>query len=400
MAAVATANRTSHDHSATAFQKLNDMKSHPQSQQRSLLLAPPSLASHPDALSNVLSSHDRQSTDLQMLDRLRLGLVSLPDATYDLVLLLSDVDGSRKESSELFDRAMLAAVVKALRVGGRLQSQDGTFGSVQGPERTEGILAGLVEVRDQRDANSNGYAGEGGGGGMIKPEVQDELEPIPLKLGRKNAAESIANKINGKGKSIDEGGATNVDNAEPNIPAGVGFSDDFEDPIIDDDLDLDDGDLIDEDELLTEEDKTRKVVPPPECQPTAPGKKRRRACKDCTCGLAAKIAAEDTAKRAAADETLKSLHATNAASPNGGAVSMAKSDAAGGPNAAPRAQKGEKYVLDVDDLAEVDFTVPGKVGSCGNCALGDAFRCDGCPYVGMPAFKPGEEVRLTMDDDI
>jgi hypothetical protein len=90
--------------------------------------------------------------------------------------------------------------------------------------------------------------------------------------------------------------------------------------------------------------------------------KRRRACKDCTCGLAEKIAAEDSAKRSNADAQLKTLK------------------------------------LGVDDLAEVDFTVQGKVGSCGNCSLGDAFRCDGCPYIGMPAFKPGEEVRLLNND--
>jgi anamorsin len=98
-----------------------------------------------------------------------------------------------------------------------------------------------------------------------------------------------------------------------------------------------------------------------ECKPK-PGK-RRKACKDCSCGLKEKMDAEDAKQRADASMALSALK------------------------------------LNAADLAEVDFTVKGKVGSCGNCALGDAFRCAGCPYLGLPAFKPGEEVML-LDNDI
>lgn len=299
---------------------------------RTLLLAPPTLASHSSALSSVLADYDRSVTDLQMLDRLSAGLVKLPPSTYDLVLILADASSMLGESLALMDRAVLGPVAEALKPNGRLQSQDGNS-LEESTLSKEAVLAGLVASR----------------GGFEKPDYGDNEGAVTLKFGlkKKNQPAPLADgsvPLNLKKKKPVE--------AKPVVPAGVGF--------IDLSDDLDDDDLIDEDTLMTEEDLLRPINIPPECQPKAG--KRRRACKDCSCGLAERLAKEDAEKRAEADKKLESVK------------------------------------LATDDLAEIDFTVQGKVGSCGNCSLGDAFRCDGCPYIGLPPFKPGEEVRLLNND--
>ncbi|XP_029038806.1 anamorsin homolog [Osmia bicornis bicornis] len=93
--------------------------------------------------------------------------------------------------------------------------------------------------------------------------------------------------------------------------------------------DVVDEELINEDELLDESDIKVNTFSLRVCSTTG----KRKACKDCTCGLAEELSGKTVQK-----DTVKS--------------------------------------------------------SCGNCYLGDAFRCASCPYLGMPAFKPGEKVVL------
>lgn len=313
------------------------------SSKRILLLSPPSLSSHPEKLNNVLVAHDRSATDIQMLDRLSLSLVSLPQSTYDIALILLDADNTRTESQSLLTHDVLLRIVKALKPGGRLQSQDDKFAPQGSEERREAIFAGLIV--DSK--------------GLLKPN-HESTQSVPLRFGKtknEGGAAAVTSAVGTGAVSLNLNGKRKNGPPDPAQPAGVGyvdFSDDF-DPANESD---DDDELIDENTLLDGEDFSRPVIQPPSCRPAAG--KRRRACKDCTCGLAQRLEAEDAAKRATADQNLAKLRA--------------------------------------DELAEVDFTVQGKVGSCGNCALGDAFRCDGCPYIGLPAFKPGEEVRLIGED--
>lgn len=218
---------------------------------RTLIIAPPSVAAHPEKLNSIYEIHDRASSDLQMLDRIAAGLANLPSATYDVVLLLTDAAGTSRESHALLVRDVMHKIVAALKVGGVFKSQDG---ALQGSEKTEAILAGLVE----------------GAEGMTKP-AQEEPVSIPLKFGRKKAANGTTN-TNGAVQEVNADGSVplnlnriNLNGKRPSPepvpakPSGVGFvdfSDDLDDPIITGEDDY----LIDEDDLITEADMARPVI--------------------------------------------------------------------------------------------------------------------------------------------
>jgi len=125
---------------------------------------------------------------------------------------------------------------------------------------------------------------------------------------------------------------------------------------------------IDAESLLTPADRERPV---PTCEPFVQGAPRRKkACKNCTCGLAEIEADEEAARK---------VVLINGAE-HGSAVEV---------------EKGEK-----ERLLAAAAAAPKATSSCGSCYLGDAFRCSSCPYLGLPAFNPGEkvEISLGMDD--
>lgn len=150
-------------------------------------------------------------------------------------------------------------------------------------------------------------------------------------------------------------------------------------------------DLIDQSSLLQDGDFVpTTAVKRPDCD-VGPGQgKKKKACKGCTCGL------RELQEEEERNANIVQLDTEDMDMPNG-----TDSSTAGG-----KRTEVSETIIGKDGkpktIKRIQVDTKGATSSCGSCFLGDAFRCSSCPYLGLPAFEPGQKVEIPagMDDDI
>merc|ERR1711939_324919 len=291
----------------------------------------------------------REHVEVQMVDRIVDGATTLPAEQYQLAIALLP-------ASHL--TASLFAMLEVRQCASKLSQDD--VAAAESDLR----LAGLATSRENLDV-------------LVAKKPAASSAPVSLKRPAATATEAPSSsseasaaavplRLNRSSAKAKKASLWSFTSAPPQSASGSSGSNGGSG-----------GPMIDENTLLTDEDLARPtLVRRPDCDV----KRTRKACKNCTCGLQEVQLDEqeqDDLEQAGFERQLPTTMSANGGGGGGGGAEGNKKKTVRKIKAAP-------------------------TSSCGNCYLGDAFRCASCPYLGMPAFEPGQKVKIdsSMDDDV
>lgn len=315
-----------------------------------LLLIHPAITATPElvekAKDEAAAKHIRVG-DQFLINKLNDGSIKLKDGKYDVISYLTP------EASESikFPVKLIPVLADALKVGGLLYGLSDAY-------KVDALISGF---QISNDAEYH----------WTKVQISSETVAIPLKSNISRNKTTTSKLPSFKKSNITATKPLPRFNKVIAEPVKIAKLDDDLDEDEDDEdvvndskakyfIDLNDDDFIEEDDLVKEDEDVSTGITMITCGKSKT--KRKRACKDCSCGL-----------KELEDQEIDNV----------------------------RKQQDTVVKFTEEELTEIDFTIEGKkVGGCGSCSLGDAFRCSGCPYLGLPAFKPGQSINLNsiLDD--